>query len=126
MSTSILPPPTRTGKSNLTPPRREQVLVVAHGDGFIQAFAEGHIDIRIVMMPMVDGSSHGEILAEEWLERSVPDCYRRIFWPGNVRATAMHERVRPSNIAVGETELALLRCLDPYINFTEEAVVWML
>ena len=79
------------------PTQREAVLILAHGDGWIEAFAEKHVDVRIEMVPWMTTPA-GEILAEEYVELSVPKRYRDVYWPNLRRAADMVRTVRPSDI----------------------------
>jgi len=92
------------------PTQREAVLILAHGDGWIEAFAEKHVDVRIEMVPHMTTSA-GEILAEEYVELSLPKRYQDIYWPGNRRAADMMRVVRPSDIVQRDYELDLLRAI---------------
>lgn len=98
-------------KSPPTPPRREQILGIVHHDGWIELYGERHIDARIVMVPAMSTAA-GEIAAEQYIETILPDCYRRLYWPGNLRAAAMMRVVHPSDIARRNHELELLRSID--------------
>ena len=110
-------PAAQRGKPTASPPpRREQVLVIAHHDNWIECFAERHIDVRIVMMPYVGIDATGEILAEQWLEQSIPECYRNIYFPGNLRAAAKIETILPSKIAWRNAEMSFLRLLNTMAN----------
>ena len=70
---------------------REKVLVVLHADGYVEVFARPHVDVRIAQL--LDVHLDDEPLAEEYLEVSVPACYRDLFWPCRLRAKGMVERV---------------------------------
>ena len=101
------------------PTQREAVLVLAHPDGWLETFAEKHVDVRIVMVPQVTTQA-GEILAEEYVEASLPKRYRDVYWPANRRAADMLRVVRPSDIAWREYELELLRAIQQLGNQQEE------
>lgn len=101
------------------PTQREAVLVLAHGDGWLEAFAEKHVDVRIEMVPYMTTQA-GEILAEEYVELSVPKRYRDVYWPNLRRAADMMRVVRPSDIAWREYDLELLRAIQQLGNQQEE------
>ena len=112
------------------PPRREQVLIVAHADGWIECFAERHIDVRIVIMPDVN-TPESEILAEQYIESSIPEVYRKIYWPGNLRSAGMIEKISPSVLLWRDWELATIKAIGRMgerLNGTvrEESIVWTL
>lgn len=92
------------------PTQREAVLILAHGDGWSEAFAEKHVDVRIAMVPCMTTPAD-EILAEEYVELSLPKRYRDIYWPVNRRAADMMRVVRPSDIARRHYEMDLLHSI---------------
>ena len=53
--------------------KRQPVLVVVAADGFVQAFAESHIDVLIANVPDCPGH---EALAEDVAELLMPQRYR--------------------------------------------------
>ncbi len=77
-------------------PPREAVLIALHGDGYVEAFAAKNVDIKIVSVPHCPGN---EILAEDTVERTLRHRYRDLYWPVNVRASAMHRPLLPSTMA---------------------------
>jgi hypothetical protein len=91
--------------------QREAVLILVHGDGWIEAFAERHVDCRIVMVPFV-GTPEGEILAEKYVEQNIPWRYRDLYVPGNRRRACRARRILPSDIAYRDWELEFLRSLE--------------
>ncbi len=110
-TTSYHPPTTRR--------QREAVLIVAYGDGRLDAFADSHVDIRIEISPYME-SPEGEALAEEFVELSLPWQYRQLFWPGKLRAMGMVRKIRPSEIAQREWELEMLQTLDRVASYGRE------
>lgn len=71
--------------------QREKALLVAHNDGFVAVYGERYLDIHIAQMLPTNGGIAAELLAEQHLEDSLPPPYRKLFWPGMVRATtAVH------------------------------------
>lgn len=108
------------------PTQREAVLVLAHGDGWIEAFGEKHIDVRIEMVPYVT-TQPGEILAEEYVETSLPKRFRDVYWPGDRRAADMLRVVRPCDIAWREYDVGLLRAIQELGKTQEEGrTLWTL
>jgi hypothetical protein len=108
------------------PTRREAVLILAHADGWLEAFADKHVDVRIAIMPAMK-TPEGELAAERYVESSLPRRYRDVYWPGNRRAADMLRVVRPSDIAWREYDLDLLRAIQQLGNAQEEGRKrWML
>jgi hypothetical protein len=105
--------------------QREALLIVLHGDGYVQAFSEKHIDVRIAVCPYME-SPEGEILAEEFLELSLPWRYRELYWPGNLRAMGIACEARPSEIAYADWQLEMIQTLDRVANDGGERRVWTL
>ena len=64
---------------------RVPVLIVGHSDGWIEAYAERHVDVRIEIAPYMT-TPEGERLAEGYVELSLPRRYRDLYWPGMRRA----------------------------------------
>jgi hypothetical protein len=68
---------------------REKVLIVIHGDGYVQAYAERWIDVRFVeLWPWED---------EEDLE--LPETFAAIHFPSKVRNSGMPRLTRPAGFA---------------------------
>ncbi|MCO6047951.1 hypothetical protein NG895_28950 [Aeoliella sp. ICT_H6.2] len=93
------------------PPPRQAVLVLAHADGWLEAFAERNIDVLIVMVPTT-GTVAGEVVAEEFLDQTLPLRYRDLHWPIKRRAADKLRIVRPSDLVRRQHDLALLQGLD--------------
>ena len=88
---------------------REPVLIVAHGDGWLDVYADRHVDIHIINQPWVETPA-GEILAEEWVEENIPWRYRPLLL--SRRQTGLVRKVRPSQIAETNTKLEIIRILN--------------
>lgn len=104
---------------------RERVLLVRHGDGYVELFGGKHIDVHVANVPYLDLTvpetdsiearaerSRYEIMALDYMEACLPRAYRDLYWPGNLRATDTHKKLRPSDIADREHHLACLKALD--------------
>ena len=61
-------------------PQRQAVLIVSHPDGYIEAFAEPHIDVRFARVPVAH-SLDAEVVAEDLVELMLPARYRRLYFP---------------------------------------------
>lgn len=96
--------------SKQRPKQREAVLVVLHGDGWIESFADRHVDIHIAIMPRME-TAEGQIAAEQFLETNLPHRYKSLYWPGNRRAADMVRTIRPSDAARLEWNLAFLKAM---------------
>ncbi len=108
------------------PTQREAVLILSHGDGWLEAFAQKHVDVRIEMVPYMTTPA-GKTLAEEYVELSIPKQYRDVYWPNLRRAADIMRIVRPSDIAWREYNLELLRAIEQLGNQQEEGrKVWTL
>lgn len=111
-------------------PERHSVLVLFHADGWIEVFAERHVDVRIEMVPYT-GTVSGEVLAEEYLDLTLSPRYRELHLPINCRAADKFRVVRPSDLLRREHELTLLQGLDVFEKSyapkgEEEVVEWTL
>jgi hypothetical protein len=87
---------------------REKILVLLYSDGFVEVYGEKHIDARIVNVP-VASTPAGEILAEEYVELTIPRCYRDIYFPTAKRATELLRPIKPSDIAFRKWSVELVR-----------------
>ena len=92
-------------------PLREPVLIVLHGDGYYEVFAERYVDIKVFQLPFLE-SADGERLAERYLERSVSFRFKDLYFPGMVRATGNFRPRRPSGLMRVQHELELLASLE--------------
>jgi len=92
-------------------PKREQVLIVLHADGHVEAFAAKTTDVRIARCP-VSFNDEMAILAEDWLEQTLPWRWRHLFFPGNVRATANARSLLPSRLAKAQWIRKLIKALS--------------
>ena len=89
---------------------RETVLVVVNGDGWVQVYGQKHVDVRIVIAPYTT-TPEGERLAEEYVELTLSQRYRDLYWPGMIRAADMVRVIRPSDIVQHNWNLDLLRSI---------------
>ena len=104
--------------------RKSPILIVAHADRYLEAFSRDRTPIRIVQMPDVKGVE-GELVAEKYLEQSLPKQFRDIYFPGYRRATHLIQPTKPSDIAGIQHGLACLAAIDEAFQpFTEEVVTW--
>ena len=90
---------------------REAVLVVLHDDGWIEAYAERHVDVRIITMPHMT-TPEGERLADEYLGLTLPKRYRDLFWPSNRRAADLVRVITMQDIAQQKWEMEMMKTLD--------------
>lgn len=88
-----------------------RALVVLHSDGFVEVFGDQGLDVQVVLMPHME-SRAGELLAEQWLEGSLPLRMRGVYCPQRRVASGKIRTLRPTDILQAEWELELLRRLD--------------
>lgn len=101
--------------------QRQKVLIVAHGDGYIEVFGK-NIDVHIANMTTTSNVA-GEIVAEDYLRHSLPMPYRDIYFPGMLRKTGTVEEIRPADIATRQLNLSILRVAN---SMTQETTTWTL
>jgi hypothetical protein len=109
---------------------REVVLIVAHGDGWIEAYADKHIDVRIEIAPYMT-TPEGERLSEEYVGLMLPKRYQEMYWPIRRRAAGQVRKVLPSDIELRDWELGLLKAIDSAGDILrgdsrQERKIWML
>lgn len=92
-------------------PPREAVLILLHGDGYLEAFAEKHVDIHVAHVPW---SPHklGERVAEAYLEAKLPRRYADLHFANRLRATENWRRITLFDIARTNRNLRALNELD--------------
>ena len=90
------------------PIQRARVLVVLSPDGWCEAFAESHIDVRIVTKL----DTPCEALAEDALECRLPLLYRTLYIPQKCRAVGRVERTTAQQRLDTLTELEILHALQ--------------
>ena len=99
--------------------QREKVLIVLNVDGFVEVYAEDHVDCRIVNR--VDVSDpEAEILAERVVEKQLPPAYCDLFYPGGRRAIGNVESIRPSDLWQRETNSRIHKTLRLWSNSESE------
>lgn len=108
----------------------KHVLVVAHADGYIEVFADKGIRCRFVnicQMPTVEG----EILAERYLEESLPKPFKDIYFPGNRIVTGNVLQLTPELLAKREFEVDVVRAcnavqlINSDTTTSQEVAVWL-
>jgi len=79
---------------------REKVLIVIHGDGYVQAYAERWIDVKFVeLWPWEDED-----------EVAIPEPFRAIHTPSKARMSGQPRLIRPAGLA--ETCLRFVQWRD--------------
>ncbi len=92
---------------------KPHILVLCHWDGWIEVY--GIANVKICMVPEVPGPAdtidniQGELLAEQYIEKTLPESYRRVFMPGLRADFAKIETVRPSDLARRQLMASLMR-----------------
>ena len=106
------------------------VLAVAHADGYFEIFAGKGVRARLVNICQMP-TAEGEILAERYLEKSLPKPYRDIYFPGNRIAPGNVLQLTPELLAKREFEMDVVRTCNaiPLLNSdtttSQEVAVWL-
>jgi hypothetical protein len=101
VSSCPLPPQQRTLP-------RPKVLIVLHSDGWVEAYAEKNVDVHIVQRLHITNPVNVN-LADEYIESTVPRCYRDLYWPVKLRAISQCRLVTPEQRLDAHLDLQLLR-----------------
>lgn len=105
-------PQTATPRPTAPPrPPSEPVLVVSYSDGWLEAYADRHVDVTIVEMP-AGMTVAAEIAVEEYIERLLPHRLRSLYYPTGRRAAAMLRPVTASSILARDHDVAMLRAIE--------------
>ena len=75
--------------------KRVQVLVVPHADGYIEAYADNHVDVKIAHCPWAATDSDTAV-AEDCVEMALPAHWRHLYFPAKVRASGNVRPLLPS------------------------------
>jgi hypothetical protein len=81
-----------------------------HADGFVEVFADDNTTVHVGIMPHV--APEGERLAAEFFEQNLPQRYRNLYWPGNLKAADVVRSVKPSDLLRRRVELDVLKAVD--------------
>lgn len=76
---------------------RPKVLVLGHGDGFIEVFSDSFVSTKYLTVPFMETVA-GEIRAEEYISHILPYGWRDVYWPVNRRLLRKVECLRPSDL----------------------------
>lgn len=97
---------------------RTPVLIVVHSGNWVEVYGPKNVEATIVNAPFV-GTVAGEIVAEEYLDATLPHRMAEIYSPGNRRAADSARIVRPSDIAAAKLDVAVLRTLSAVEDATK-------
>jgi len=91
--------------------QRSQVLILLHADGYVEVYGPKNLDVVTRIVPKMVTPA-GEILAEEWIERSLPLRYRKLYGADCIRTTARIREIKPSDIAEVKAVREFFRALE--------------
>jgi len=101
--------------------QREPVLILLHSDGYVEVYGQNHVDVVTRIVPKME-TPKGEILAEEWVEKSLPLRYRKLYGANCLRTTAMLREIAPSDIAQVKAIREFFRALESINAMVRSAV----
>ena len=91
-------------------PPRVKMLLILHSDAFVEVYSEPHVNVRVVQRVHATLPT-AEALSDEVIECQLPQCYRRLFLPRNLRAAGQCRRVTAEQALDTIVELDLLAAL---------------
>ena len=94
----------------MSQPKRKKVLVLLNSDGFVECFANKDVDIHILNKPHASTPA-AEVLAEEYVELTIPRSYREVYWPSYRRAVEQVRKTTPEDIMRRKYDVELLRAI---------------
>ena len=93
--------------------KRRAVLFAVHADGYVEAFGDDAIDIKIVRVPQAP-SPASEALTDDVFELMLPPRYRRLYRADKLRTVGTTRPVLPSvALAARDAQLAILSLSQP-------------
>jgi hypothetical protein len=104
-----------------------RVLLVTHGDGWLEVYGAPGVTVHHATMPSV-AATH-ETLAESIVEAELPRAYRDIYWPGNRRYCGMVERRTVSDEIARRVDLATyhaLTAMGQAVRDSQEATICLM
>lgn len=82
-------------------------LVELYSDGFVRVYGDKSLRCQIFNRPHCNSVELAK-RAEELVENALPLPYREIYFPGMVRSTAIHRKIKPVDIRTTIGNIALL------------------
>jgi len=105
-------------------PQRETVLILSYPDGYQEVFAERHVDVHLVRVP-VTNSPEGEQIADDVIEMMLPWRYRSLYRADRLRATGTTRPLLPSVMARAMANTEAISTLNELASQSAgEEVVW--
>lgn len=102
----------RTPRKSRTP-----VLVVVHADGYIGIYGRSdEVSVVVRYAPDVETSSRGEIFAEDYIESTLSQTHRDVYYPGSLLTTGQVRSILPSEIVRRNDELSISRMVDRILS----------
>ncbi len=97
--------------------RREPILIVTHGDGTFDVHAE-NLSVNIVKTPYL-GGSYQFPQAEDYLEETLSPFWRKLYFPGLIKASGDTRPLTPSSIQEAEFVDSMLETCDRVDGMTQ-------
>jgi hypothetical protein len=96
--------------SEKLPKPREKVLVVLHGNGLVEAYAENNVDIHMIHRLYVENeTSISANILDEITELQIPKCYRDLYWPNKCREFDSIRQILPMTQFDTSNDLQMIR-----------------
>lgn len=96
--------------NSTAPSRPEPVLIVSQGDGTFDVHGS-NINVHIVTAPYV-GEPDPTPLVEDYVEANLSQYWRKLYYPGYVKATGCTKPLLPSKLAEADAVETLMRELQ--------------
>lgn len=110
---------------NKCPLSPQPVLVLLHGDGFVEVYGERNLRVKIMRVPFT-ASKAGERLADQVVDQLLPAELRELHFPGKLRAASDNRPLLASELVDGQQYLQLLQGLDSVMPEARPNRVWRL
>jgi hypothetical protein len=96
------------------PPRRQAVLISVASDGYIEAFADKNIDVKIQRIPAAT-SQFGERAAEACFEQLLPKRFRDLWRRDFLRANAISRPLTAEAALKALAALDFIAAMEPFM-----------
>jgi hypothetical protein len=86
-------------------------VVQLYSDGYVEVYGPDHVDVRVVNRLHIGNPANASDV-DAYHERQLPQRYREVMFPRNLRAAGQCRKITPEQEAARLLDLALLRAIQ--------------